>query len=75
MEQERTPRTGSKPTDSYLKYSSFAFQLFGGIGLAAWAGYSLDHYLALKFPAFLLTFVFVVFGGMMYQMYKLISKK
>ena len=74
MEQERTP-TGPKPTDSYLKYSSFALQLFGGIGLAAWLGYRLDQYLGLKFPAFLLGFVFISFGGMMYQMYKDLKKK
>lgn len=72
MEQERTP-TGPKPTDSYLKYSGFALQLFGGIGLAAWAGYSLDNYLELKFPAFLLSFVFIVFTGMMYMVYKKIK--
>ena len=72
MERERTP-TGPKPTDSYLKYSGFALQLFGGIGFAAWAGYRLDKFFVLEFPAFLLSFVFIVFCGMMYQMYKKIK--
>ena len=69
MEQKRTP-TGQKPTDSFLKYSGFAFQLFGGIGLAAWAGYRLDKLLEFRYPVFLLSFVFIVFAGMMYQMYQ-----
>ena len=69
MEQERTP-TGPKPTDSYLKYSGFALQLFGGIGLAGWVGYRLDKFLELRFPVFLLSFVLIVFGGMMYLVYK-----
>jgi hypothetical protein len=41
-------------------------QLLLTIGLAAWGGYALDKYLGLKFPAFLLTFVFVAFGGSMW---------
>ena len=72
MEQKRTP-SGQKPTDSFLKYSGFAFQLFGGIGLAGWAGDRLDKFLSLRFPVFLLSFVFIVFGGMMYQMYQKIK--
>jgi hypothetical protein len=57
-----------------LKYGGFAMQLFAGIGLAAWAGYKLDQNLNLQFPAFLLSFVFVVFGGMMYMMYRNLKK-
>jgi F0F1-type ATP synthase assembly protein I len=74
MDQERIP-TGQKPSNSFLKYSGFALQLFGGIGLAAWLGYKLDQYLELKFPAFLLTFILLVFGGMMYQVYRNLNKE
>jgi hypothetical protein len=74
MEQEHTP-TGQKPSNSYLRYSNFALQLFAGIGLAGWAGYRLDLYLALNFPVFLLSFVLLVFAGMLYQMYKKINKE
>jgi len=45
-------------------------QLLLTIGLAAWGGYALDKQLGLKFPAFLLTFVFVAFGGSMYFLYR-----
>ena len=74
MEQERTP-TGRKPFNSYLRYGNFALQLFAGIGLAGWAGYRLDLYLNLEFPIFLLSFVLLVFAGMLYQMYKKINKE
>ena len=73
MEQQRTP-TGPKPSNSYLRYSNFALQLFGGIGLAGWLGYKLDKYLALGFPAFLLSFVLIVFTGMIYMVYKNLKK-
>jgi len=39
-------------------------------GLAAWGGYALDKKLGLKFPAFLLTFVFFSFGAAMYMLYR-----
>ena len=74
MEPPRTP-TDPKPSDSYLKYSGFALQLFGGIGFAAWGGYRLDKYLELKFPAFLLSFVLVTFGGIMYSVFRKLNKE
>ena len=70
-----TEPKGQPPSNSYLKYSGFAFQLLAGVGLAAWVGYRLDHYLSLKFPAFLLTFVVIVFAGMLYQVYKRLNKE
>lgn len=60
--------------NNFLKYSGLGIQLLAGIGLAAWLGYKLDEYLQLKFPAFLLTFVMLTFGGMMYQLYRSINK-
>jgi hypothetical protein len=73
MEQQHTP-TDPKPSNSYLRYSNFALQLFGGMGLAGWLGYKLDTYLGIEFPAFLLSFVLIVFAGMLYQMYKSLKK-
>jgi hypothetical protein len=77
MDQEHTP-TGPKgqgPYNSFLKYSSFGLQLLGGIGLAGWLGYRLDLYLELKFPVFLLSFVLIIFAGMLYQMNKQFNKE
>jgi Putative F0F1-ATPase subunit Ca2+/Mg2+ transporter len=58
----------------YIKYSSLAMQMTVTIGLAALAGYKIDQYLELNFPAFLLTLVFAAFGGMMYKLYQSVNK-
>jgi F0F1-type ATP synthase assembly protein I len=62
-----------KLSNKYLKYSGLGFQFFGAIGVSAWAGWELDRYLDLKFPAFLIAFVFLSFFGMMYKLYKSID--
>lgn len=67
---KRTPSGPQKPDNAYLRYSNFAFQLLGGIGLGGWIGYRLDKYLNLAFPVFLLLFVMGVLVAMIYQMYK-----
>jgi hypothetical protein len=59
-----------KGTNVYLKWSGLAFQLLGGIGVFGWLGYKLDQHLALGFPVFMLLFGFLVFVGIMYQVYK-----
>ena len=64
-----------KPYNSYLKYSSLAFQLLAAIGIFGWLGYELDQYLQLKFPAFMLLLGFLAFAGMLYQVYKSINKE
>lgn len=63
-----------KPANSFLKYSGLGLQMLVTIGVGAWLGYKLDQYLELKFPVFLLTFVFVLFGGVMYQLYRTLNK-
>lgn len=67
----------SKPNQSnnYLKYANLGLQLLLGIGLAGWLGYLLDGYLGLTFPAFMLTFGFGVFVGMMYQLYRSLNRE
>ncbi|WP_267293046.1 AtpZ/AtpI family protein [Parachryseolinea silvisoli] len=69
-----SPNLKSKPSNTYLKYSGLAIQLFGAIGLLGWLGYTLDQYLALNFPAFMLLFGFLAFGGMMFQVYRSIKR-
>ncbi|MBL7843938.1 MAG: AtpZ/AtpI family protein [Cyclobacteriaceae bacterium] len=44
------------------------------MALFAWLGYRLDRYLELRYPVFLITFIFVAFGGMMFQLYRSIDK-
>lgn len=62
-------------SSSYMKYAGLGIQMVATLGIGAWLGYKLDQYLELKFPAFLLTFVFVLFGGLMYQLYRTLNKK
>jgi F0F1-type ATP synthase assembly protein I len=62
-------------SNSYLKYSSLGIQLLGAIGVAGWLGYRLDKYLSWKFPVFMLTFVLLSFGSMMYRIYISLNKE
>jgi hypothetical protein len=64
-----------KPVNSFLKYSGLGLQMLVTIGVGAWLGHKLDQYLQLKFPVFLLTFVFLLFGGVMYQLYIMLNKE
>jgi hypothetical protein len=69
MEDEK-----KKPVNTFLKYSGLGLQMMASIGLGAWLGMKLDQYLELKFPVFLLTFVFSIFGGLMFQLYRSLNK-
>lgn len=71
---EPSPNKKLKTYNSYLKYSSLGLQLFAAIGVFGWLGHKLDQYLSLKFPAFMLFFGLVAFGGMMYQVYRSINR-
>jgi len=61
--------------NSYLKYAGLGLQMVGVIGFSAWIGNKLDTYLMLKFPAFLLSFVFLAFGAVMVQLYRSINNE
>jgi F0F1-type ATP synthase assembly protein I len=58
----------------FLKYSSLGVQLLATIGVAAWLGLKLDAFLQLNFPVFLLLFVFVSFGGMIYKIHRSLNE-
>ena len=64
----------NKPVNSYMKYSGLAFQLLASIGIFGWLGYKLDQYLNLEFPAFMLLFGLLAFGGMLYKVYKSLNQ-
>jgi hypothetical protein len=63
-----------KTTNKFIKYSGLGIQMLGTIGIAAWLGFKLDAYLKFQFPVFLLSFVFLSFGGTLYQLYRTIDK-
>ncbi|MBK7650556.1 MAG: AtpZ/AtpI family protein [Flammeovirgaceae bacterium] len=63
-----------KQPTSLLKYSSLGVQMVVTLGVGAWLGQKLDHYFNFKFPVFLITFVFLLFGGLMVQLYRTLNK-
>lgn len=71
---EPSPNPKQRPYNTYLKYSSLAFQLLAAIGIMGWIGHLLDKRLEIMFPAFMLLFGFAAFGGMMYQLYRSIKR-
>jgi hypothetical protein len=71
---EPSPNPKQKPYNTYLKYSSLAFQLLAAIGIMGWIGHKLDQYINSTFPAFMLLFGFAAFGGMMYQLYRSVKR-
>jgi len=64
-----------KPSNRYLRYSGLGIQLLATLAAGGWLGYVLDQALHLRFPFFLLLFVFLTFGGVIYQLYRTISKE
>lgn len=70
-----SPKPKPRPYSNYLKYSSLGIQLLAAIAFFGWLGYLLDRQLRIQFPAFMLTFGFLAFGGMMYQIYRTINRE
>ncbi len=75
MNSLKKKNSRSKPYNSYLKYSGLAIQMLVTIGIMAFLGYKIDTWIGITFPAFLLTFTFVAFGGMIYQLHKTVRKE
>lgn len=63
----------SSQYNGYLKYSGLALQLLAALGFFGWLGHLLDNYLSIQFPAFMLLFGLLAFGGMMFIIYKSIN--
>jgi F0F1-type ATP synthase assembly protein I len=70
MEDEK-----KKPVNSFVKFSGLGLQMIVSIGIGAWLGLKLDQYFELEFPIFLLTFVFLIFGGLMFHLYRSLNNK
>ena len=74
MSAQQDQSDKDKPVNAYMKYSGLAFQLLASIGIFGWLGYKLDQYLSFEFPAFMLLFGFLAFGGMLYKVYKSLNQ-
>ena len=62
-----------RPLNSYLKFSGLAIQMMVTIGVMVYAGYRLDLWLGIKFPAFLLTFTLMSLIGSIYWLYRAVK--
>jgi F0F1-type ATP synthase assembly protein I len=60
--------------NSFIKYSGLGLQMLVTLGVGAWLGLKLDQYLELKYPVFLITFIFVLFAGLMVMLYRNLNK-
>lgn len=74
QEPSREPKKSGR-YNSYLRYSSLAFQLVVTTGVMGWLGYRLDTYLGFRFPAFMLLFSFTAFGWLLYKLYRSITRE
>jgi hypothetical protein len=61
--------------NSFIKYSGLGLQMLVTLGIGAWLGLKLDQYLELKYPVFLVTFIFVLFAGLMVMLYRNLNKE
>jgi hypothetical protein len=61
--------------NSFIKYSGLGLQMLVTLGIGAWLGLKLDQYLKLKYPVFLVTFIFVLFAGLMVMLYRNLNKE
>jgi hypothetical protein len=61
--------------NSFIKYSGLGLQMLVTLGVGAWLGLKLDQYLELKYPVFLVTFIFVLFAGLMVMLYRNLNKE
>ena len=75
MEPSQEPSRKQNQSNTYLKYTSLAFQLLAVIGVFGWLGHKIDGWLELQFPAFMLLLGFLGFGGMMFQIYRSINQQ
>ncbi|HJW31078.1 MAG TPA: AtpZ/AtpI family protein [Saprospiraceae bacterium] len=66
-----------KPSSSnaYLKYSGLALQLFVLLGIGAWLGQRIDHWLHTTIPYFTILFVLVFTGAFFYKLVIDLSRK
>lgn len=64
-----------KPLNEYLKYSGLAMQMGITIGLATWAGVSLDKYFDFeKVPVFTLVFVLLSIFASLYALIRQLTR-
>lgn len=75
MPSELPKNSPKKQLDSYVRFSAMGLQMGATIFIMTWLGIQLDEYLALKFPAFTLTFALLSVTGVLYYFIKQVTRK
>ena len=57
-----------------MRYSGLAFQMLAVLGLATWAGLSLEKYLEIKFPIFTILFLTAALIGIIYKLIQALNE-
>ena len=68
------PRKQKQAFNNSIKYSGLGLQLLITLLLCGWLGHRLDQYLRLQFPLFLLLFGLMGFVGILYKLYKMVTR-
>lgn len=72
QENGREPR---RSTNTYMKYSSLAFQMLGTIVLFTYGGYKLDEWQQNKVPVWTLVLSLVSIAGSLYLFIRSVTKE
>jgi type IV secretory pathway TrbD component len=65
----------NKSKSDLMRYAGLGMQLFVSLGLAVFAGYKLDKWIAMKFPVFVWVLPLVVLFLIIYKLIKETSKR
>jgi Na+/glutamate symporter len=65
----------NKSKSDLMRYAGLGMQLFVSLGLAVFAGYKLDKWLAVRFPIFVWVLPLIVLFLLIYKLIKETSKK
>jgi F0F1-type ATP synthase assembly protein I len=72
---EPTKNKEKKPINEWMRYSSLAFQLIGGIGIGLGLGHLLDRALGMNFPIFMIIFSLMTLTVLLWKIVKDTTRK
>lgn len=70
MKDPQNLKKHKKNFDHFIRYSSMAFEMIGIMGIGVFAGYKIDQWLDLSFPAFTLGLMILSVIGAIYHAIK-----
>ena len=65
----------NKSKSDLMRYAGLGMQLFVSLGLAVFAGYKVDKWIAMKFPVFVWVLPLIVLFLIIYKLIKETSKR